>query len=267
MIKLLCGLLGFFLLSPCVNAQTEYQSMVSVWVNGGVGYSFTDAYDDGAASLSMFGLGLGAQTGATVEWNRCHIQHESRVLFGVLVFPVIGYNIDAQERVEFLYHIRDGKCNQLHLWAGASLQMDAFFKIIPVLSNAATSTSIFGNLCAEGMAQYDFAFIRNGSHNLLTAYGKLILPLGGLVNRPGYSFMDNYTSNIALTNTILSSYETSGILFPGVSTDIGIRFNLLNGNKVGFSYRWDYLTTRNRGYYRFDNAFHTFSLDIMFKIN
>jgi hypothetical protein len=36
---------------------------------------------------------------------------------------------------------------------------------------------------------------------------------------------------------------------------------------IGLSYRWDYLTTRNKGYYRFDNAFHTISLDFMFKLN
>lgn len=247
--------------------QPVSKTKASVWLNASAGPAFTEVFDDGSGPLSMFGFGLGIQTGVTAEWARCHLQHESRALAGVLMIPVGGYNIDAQERLEFLYRLNDGKRKRLHFWAGASIQMDAFFKIIPSLGNASTSTAIFGNLCAEGMAQYDFAYIHNGSHNLLTAYGKLILPLGGFIERPGYAFMDNYTSDINLTNTILSSYETLGMLFPGVSTDIGIRFNLLNGNKIGCSYRWDYLTTRNRGYYRFDNAFHSFTLDFMFKLN
>ena len=247
--------------------QPLRKTKASVWLNGGAGYNFNDTYDNGAAALSMLGFGLNYQTGATVEWGRCHLQQEVRALFDILIDPVEGYNIDAEERLEFLYRVRDSKRNRLHLWVGGSLQMDAFFKIIPSLGNASTSSSLFGNLCAEGMALYDFAFIRNGSHNLLSAYGKLILPIGGLIDRPGYSFMDNYTSSISLTSTILSSYETTGMLFPGVSTDIGIRLNLLNGNKIGCSYRWDYLTTRNRGYYRFDNAFHTFTIDFMFKLN
>ena len=247
--------------------QPIRKTKASVWLNASVGASFTNAYDNGAAPMSLFGFGLGAQAGVTIEWNRCHIQSESRVLYGMLMTPFEGYNIDVQERLEFLYRVHDGKRNRFHLWTGGSLQADAFFKVLPSLGNASTSTSIFGNLCAEGMAQYDFAFVRNGSHNLLTAYGKLILPLSGFVSRPGFAFMDNYTSDLSLTNTILSSYETYDILFPGISTDIGLKFNLLNGNKIGISYRWDYLTTRNTGFYRFDNAFHTLTIDFMFKLN
>ena len=247
--------------------QPMRKTKASVWLNAGIGYTFNNTYDIGAAPMSMLGIGASTQLGVIAEWRRCHLQSESRGLFGLLFNPTTGYNIDVQERLEFLYRVHDGKRNRFHLWAGGSLQADAFFKILPSMGNASTSTSIFGNLCAEGMVQYDFAFIRNGSHNLLTAYGKLILPLSGFVSRPGFAFMDNYTSDLSLTNTILSSYETSGILFPGVSTDIGLKFNLLNGNKIGISYRWDYLTTRNTGSYRFDNAFHTFTLDFMFKLN
>ena len=135
------------------------------------------------------------------------------------------------------------------------------------MGNASTSTAVFVNLNAEAMVQYDFAFIKNHTHNLLTLYGKLTLPLGGIIERPPYAFMDNYTSDINLLNTILSSYEIQGMAFPGVSTDLRLQFNLLNGNKIGLSYRWDYLTTRNKGHYRFDNAFHTISVDFMFKLN
>lgn len=247
--------------------QPVRKSKVSVGLNAGVGLGFADAYDEGIAPMRQVGLGAGAQLGVTVEWNRFHIQNENRALFGLLLTDFSGYDIDGQQRIEFLYRVHDGKRNRLHLWAGGSLQEDAFFRIIPSLGNASTSTSLFFNLNAEGMIQYDFAYIQNHTHNLFTVYGKLVLPLGGLICRPGYSFMDNYTSDINLLNTILSSYEVSSMFFPGVSTDVGLRLNLPNGNKIGLSYRWDYLTTRNKGYYRFDNAFHTISLDFMFKLN
>ena len=247
--------------------QPVHKSKVPVWLNAGVGLGFANAYDAGIAPMSLFGLSAGAQLGVTVEWNRCHIQNETRGLFGLLVTNLSGYDIDGQQRIEFLYRVHDGKRNRLHLWAGGSLQEDAFFRIIPSLGNASTSTSLFFNLNAEGMIQYDFAYIENHTHNLFTVYGKVVLPLGGLICRPSYAFMDNYTSDINLVNTILSSYEASGMFFPGVSTDVGLHLNLPNGNMIGLSYRWDYLTTRNKGYYRFDNAFHTISLDFMFKLN
>lgn len=247
--------------------QPVRKTQVPVWLNAGVGVGGANAYDQGIAPMSLWGLGVRGQLGATVEWKRFHLQSESRVLFDLLLLPLSGYNIDAQQRLEFLYRVHDGKRDRLHVWVGGSWQEDAFFRIIPSLGNASTSTSLFFNLNAETMVQYDCAFIKNGSHNLLTLYGKLMLPLGGLIYRPPYAFMDNYTSDINLLNTILSNYEWSGMAFPGVATDFGLYFNLLNGNKIGFSYRWDYLTTRKRGYYRFDNAFHTVAIDFMFKLN
>lgn len=247
--------------------QPVRKTPVSVWLNGGVGVGIADAYDKGVAPMSMWGLGVGGQLGVTVDWHRFHVQEESRALCGFLLKPISGFDIDVQNRVEFLYRFHDGKRDRLHLWAGGGLQEDAFFRIIPSLGNASTSTAVFVNLNAEAMVQYDFAFIKNHTHNLLTLYGKLTLPLGGIIERPPYAFMDNYTSDINLLNTILSSYEIQGMAFPGVSTDLRLQFNLLNGNKIGLSYRWDYLTTRKRGYYRFDNAFHTISVDFMFKLN
>ena len=135
------------------------------------------------------------------------------------------------------------------------------------MMNASTGVTAFFNLCAEGMLSYDFAFIHGGSHNLLSAYGKLTLPMAGLVIRPGYAYMDNYSSDINTDNTFLEDYEAFGKTFPGIGTDMGLYLNLLNGNRIGLSYRWDYLTTGKKGIYRFDNALHSINLNFMFNIN
>ena len=246
--------------------QAVRKSKVPIWLNMGVGLNVADCYDNGTIPFSYYGAGANLNLGATVEWRCCHVQTEAR-MFGNMMLSLDGYSIDIDSRSEFLYRIHDSKRNRFHLWAGGGIQTYYNVKEIPSMMNASMGASVFENLCAEGMAQYDFAFIRGGSHNLLTAYGKLSLPVAGLIIRPGYAYIDNYTGDINTANTVLGEYETFGKLFPGVSTDIGLYLNLLNGNRIGLNYRWDYLTTSNQGAYRFDNALHSINLNLMFNIN
>lgn len=245
----------------------ETDTKPSIWMNGGVGYCIADAYDSGAAPMSLLGLGTGFQSGVNLEWGRCCFQRQSRYRLGLLVSPFHGYIIGMSEGAEFLYSLRDKKSHRLHFWIGGGVHGEGSLKVLPSMKTCAVSSSVYGNFSVEGMVQYDFAFVQDDTHNLLTAFVKLRLPLVGVVNYPGFSYMDNYASNINLVNTILSTYETRGIFFPGASIDVGLRFNLPNGNRIGLSYHWDYLTTRNRGFYRFDNAFHAVTFDFMFKLN
>ena len=242
------------------------KSKVPIWLNMSMGLDFATCYDKGTIPFRYTGLGGNVSLGATVEWRRCHVQTETR-LFGNMFISFDGYSIDIDSRTEFLYRFHDSKRNRFHLWVGGGLQTFYDVKQIPAMMNASMGASIFENFCAEGMMQYDFAFIRGGTHNLLTAYGKLSLPIAGLAIRPGFAYMDNYTSNINEANTVFQDYETFGKWFPGASTDIGLYFNLLNGNRIGFNYRWDYLSTGRKGNYRFDNALHSFNVSFMFNIN
>lgn len=264
--RLTLVLASFFIFTSSIYSQ-KMKMEPSVWLDGGLGFCINDTYNNGAAPLALLGYGTSLQTGVMVDWGRYHLQNESRTLFGMFFDPFEGYVGCLQNGIEFLYRICDRQHDRLHLWIGGSLQGDAFIMVLPPLSSASTSNVTFGNLCAKGMVQYDFVFVPDGSYNLLTAYGKLTLPLVGVTNFPGFSYMDNYLSDINLVYTLLSTYETRCILFPGVATNLGFRFNLPNGNKVGLSYRWDYMTTRNRGQYRFDNAFHSLVMDFMFKLN
>lgn len=242
-------------------------SRPTVWLNGGVGSCVVNAYDNGATPMSLVGFGTSLPLSVAVEWGRYRWYRESRYAFALLAWPYEGYVIGMNEGSGFLYRVCDSKDNRFHLWLGGSLHGEGSMKIVPLLKTCAVSSSVFGDISAEGMIRYDFAFVRDGSRNLLTAYAKLRLPLVGVVNYPGFSYMDNFVSDINLVSTLLSTYETRGIFFPGASTDVGLRFNLPNGNKIGLSYHWDYLTTRNRGYYRFDNAFHSVVVDFIFKLN
>lgn len=245
--------------------QPIRKSKVPIWLNLSVGGNIADCYDNGTIPFRYLGFGGNIGGGVTVEWQRFHVQNETRV-FGSML-KVSGSAIDIDNKTDFLYRFYDSKHNRLHLWAGGAFQTYIDIKEIPSMMNASTGVTAFFNLCAEGMLSYDFAFIRGGSHNLLSAYGKLTLPMAGLVIRPGYAYMDNYTSDINTDNAFLEDYEAFGKIFPGIGTDMGLYLNLLNGNRIGLSYRWDYLTTGKKGIYRFDNALHSINLNFMFNIN
>lgn len=246
--------------------QPIRKSKVPIWLNASVGLNAANCYDNGTIPFRYTGIGANLNLGVTVEWRRCHVQTDNRLLGNMLV-KLNGNSYGIESRTEFLYRFLDGKRNRFHLWAGGSLQSYCDIKQIPAMMNASVGVSFFENLNAIGMVQYDFAFIRDGAHNLLTLYGKLSLPVAGLVMRPGYAYMDNYTSDINEANTVLQDYETFGKWFPGFGTDIGLYLNLLNGNRIGLNYRWDYLSTGHKGTYRFDNANHSFNINFMFNIN
>ena len=245
--------------------QPVRKSKVPIWLNLTAGGNIADCYDNGTIPFRYLGLGGNLGLGVAIEWQRYHFQNETRVFYNLL--KISGYSVNVDNNTEFLYRFHDGQRNRLHLWAGGALQNNFDIKEIPAMMNASTGFTGFVNLCVEGMLSYDFAFVRGGSHNLLTAYGKLTLPMAGLVIRPGYAYIDNYTGDINPDNAFLEDYEAFGKIFLGIGTDMGLYLNLLNGNRIGLSYRWDYLTTGKTGTYRFDNALHSINLNFMFNIN
>lgn len=245
--------------------QSIHKSKVPIWLNMGAGMCFANCYDNGTIPFRYMGFGANLDCGVTVEWNRCHIQYEARGLACIMQHN-IGYGYGIQSQTEFLYRCFDGKRNRLHLWAGGALQTYIDIKDLPPMMNASFGLSLFNNVLASSMVQYDFAFVDGGARNLFTAYGKISLPLIGYDIRPGFAYMDNYTGS----NNVDDYFATTdGFLkaFSGLNADLGIYFNLYNGNRIGLSYRWDYLSTGKRGIHRYDNAFHAINLNFMFNLN
>ena len=241
---------------------------VPVWLNLGTGINIIHSFDHGASPLQYIGIGLNVHSGATVAWNRHRIQAEMRVLGNIIINNSLAesFALGIDSRAEFLYRYLDFHNNQLHLWFGGAFQSYFDIKDYPQLMNASLGYSSFLNLHGTGMIQYDFAPMHDNEYNLFSIYGKISLPLIGMVSRPGFAYMDNYTANINTVNTLLQDYISCPILFPGVSTDIGFMVNLLNSNRIGLSYRWDYLTSRHTGEYRFDHAAHSFNVTYMFNL-
>lgn len=245
------------LYNPCKNK-------VPIWLDFSAGADFVDCYDKGTVPFLYKGFGANATAGVTVEWGRCHVQVEGQGVYSKLV-SLNGTAIDVNITTEFLYHL--SRINRLSFWAGGTLQGFADIKDIPALMNAASSVSLFGNLCATGMMQYDFAFNREKTHTWLTAFGKLSLPLVGAVSRPGYSYIGHPTINQDAFDSLFGDNETFAKFLPGASTELGLYLNLLNANRIGLSYRWGYLSTGKKGTYRYDNALHSINLIFMFRVN
>lgn len=129
------------------------------------------------------------------------------------------------------------------------------------LGNSATSFSNWIRI--NGLIQTDFQW-RNSVFYFQFGFNPLALVL-----RPGYAFMDNFDQDIAnpIGNTF-DQYRWYVAGFFGMDTELGYRYQLKNGNKIGVSYRWRYITSRisELAPHRFEYAQHGIVLDLMFKI-
>ena len=242
------------------------QASVPLWLDLAVGTNYADCYDVSTIPFKYLGAGRNYDLGLNIEWGRCHLRPAFRMINNTFTNPS-GTARDFDFSTEFLYRVYDNNSNRLHLWAGATLGGFVDIKNIPSLQNASTTISIFGDLGATGLLQYDFAISKSKNHPWLTTYFKLNMPLCGVANRPGFAYLGDPAINQELMETLFSCKETFGKFFPGVNTDLGLYLNLLNGNRIGLTYRWDYLTTGKKGVYRYDNAIHSFNLSFMFRLN
>ena len=242
--------------------QPVRKSKVPIWLHFSAGANYAECFDKGTIPFRYKGFGANAKGGITIEWGRCHVQTEGQGFYNALS-DLNGSSINVNLTTEFLYRFHDSAKNRWHYWAGGQTQTFVDVREIPMLMNASWSVSAFVNLGATGMVQYDFAFNRDKTHHWLTAYGKLDLPLMGVVDRPGFAYIGNPTIN----EDALLGDDIFVKFFLGASTELGLYLNLLNDNRIGLSYRWDYLTTGKKGIYRYDNALHAINLNFMFKIN
>lgn len=242
------------------------RSSVPISLDLSAGLNYADCYDVGTVPFTYDGIGTNLGMGVTIEWGRCHLRPAFRSFSNTLTNPA-GVSQDLDFSAEFLYRVFDNKNNRLHLWAGVTLDGFIDVKSIPSLQNAATCLSVFGDLGATGLLEFDFAFNNAKTHHWLTTYFKLNVPLYGCANRPGFAYIGNPAINQNAVETLFSKTETFGKFFPGLNTDLGLTLNLLNGNRIGLSYRWDYLSTGKKGTYRFDNALHSFNVSFMFRVN
>ena len=246
-------------------AQTEDD--YSVWIQLNSGVCITENYDNGTVPFTDLGVGLVPGFGAELLWDPYRVDVDLRVPANMLL-KMGGYDIPIDGRLEFLYRLLCGRPlhPEFRVWVGGGLQTYTDIKYSPALMNASLAVSSFANLLACGMVEYDFVPLPGTPHHYLTAHAKLSIPVLGIAQRPGFAYMDNYTSNVNSNDAMFQDQESFSNPFAGVNTDLGLTLNLTNGNRIGLSYRWDYLTTAHRGTYRFDNAIHSINLTCLFNL-
>ena len=230
----------------------------------GIGTGTIDNYDIGTVPFHIKGSARVQDWGLSYAWNRSQIQIDGRYFKSTLA-TIEGENKALDLNAEYLYRCIDSESNRFHFHTGAALKGYGEMKTIPDLQNAALAVSIFSDLRSVSMVEYDFAFNKAKTHNWLTAYGKLGIPVIGFAYRPGYAYVYD-GQGMDLFQRLFGGYQGFAKFFPGCSTDLGLWLNMTNGNRLGLNYRWDYISTGNKDVWRYDNAYHTLNHTFIFNI-
>jgi len=257
--------LSTFAQNPKNRKSTNKPKNNSFWLDLNVGIGMTTSYDNGTIPFNYNGLGREYSIGFTDEWKRCHIEFEAQRFNTTYSDEPIGTNIGLDARLEFRYSCLKPSDSRWHFWSGVNLETYGELKNLPELQNASSAVSIFGHLGAVEMLSCDFGYNKERTHNWMTAFFKLTLPIAGLVSRPDFMYVHDPLGQNGIV-ALIANNEKFFKLFPGATTDLGLTLNLRNGNRISLYYTWDYLTTGKKGAYRYDNAYHTVNLSFMFKL-
>lgn len=92
-----------------------------------------------------------------------------------------------------------------------------------------------------------------------------MMPIAAIL-RPGYSYIDNYTSTQPVIGALFSDFHVNMKPFAAISTDIGIDIITGEASRISFSYLWSYHSSGNSGQHRYDHATHLLAIDFFVKL-
>lgn len=257
------------LLTACVMmglsvfAQTRPER--ALYLNMGAGRGVANSYDNGTVPFFISGASNIQNSGATYEWKRYETNFEFRNISITLADPS-GTEKNYNVNYDLLYRVHDSKSGRWHQWVGGDIDAFADIRQIPDLQNASTNLSVMGSLGLVWKAECDFAYNKDKTHNWLTAYSKVNLPLVGIANRPDYSYVGDGIGMTSTFDILMAEHHTFVKFFPGCNTDLGLRLNFKNGNRIDFNYRWDFVTTGHKDVYNYVLALHSFNATFMFNL-
>ncbi len=265
-LALLVSLCGIGFAQKTKEKNQKEQTPNSFWLDFRVDLGTVTCLDRSTVPFIYKGFNRDYTFGFTDEWGRNHIHFDFMWGKSTLLSPS-GTQTVAGPGFEYLYSCLKPSDSRWHLWAGASVTTLFDFKQIPVLGNASTSFTVFGNLNAVALAQCDFAYDKkDATHPWMTAFFKCSLPVLAIASRPQFAYVQDLPKDRGLLRTLLGNNELIFKPFSGFDTDLGFNVNLRNGNIFTFGYHWDFLTTGKKGAYRYSNAFNTFYVSFMFKL-
>ena len=239
-------------------------AQVSVYVNTYSGLGYSVFRDIGVSPITYQGVSLQPAFGATIEWDRWHIEHKGSLsgsvhcdqLFPLRNIALSGYGgiIESTNKGSYLWH----HSGHWSIWSGIAINNYLGIKYIPRFMNASYAVDDFIKLSIHCRAEYTL--------KRFTFHGELQTAPFCICFRPGFSYIDNHTASMSFMECLFSSYEWNCIAFPNIESDIGATLNLNNGNKIRLAYRWDFFSTRNAGAWRYEEARHLIELTLCFKL-
>lgn len=123
------------------------------------------------------------------------------------------------------------------VWGGMAVDERFMVRYMSSLGNASYSysnlTSLMGRVRAECVLGHFVTHLQLG-----------FAPVS-LCLRPGFAFLDNFNQDLSSPGG--NTFDQYRWYLAGATlleTDLGVAYQLRNGNRVGISYRWRYLTSR-----------------------
>ena len=261
----LLSLFCLLLLAP-LHAEQDSTSRYYLHLQGGFGYGL---YRDlGASPLTYKGLQL--HPGISVGVQKPEWRYEAYVSASGGAYGLkLGFNYfqayGGHPVLGFRAWRKIGTGSFFHLWLGGSVDDLFDIRYNSSLGNANLGFGNFGRLNLEGCVEYRLCS--------WLFHARLQLNAVSLVYRPGFAYMDNYDQDISnpAVNTF-DQYHGYLSVATGAATDLGATLILSNGNQVGLSYQWSYLTSRNSpdrvsAPHVFEYADHALLLHLGFKLN
>lgn len=174
-----------------------------------------------------------------------------------------SFDVNNMLRLKFLKATKKTFADSsiFHLYLGASLCNFLDVTVNPNYENAAAGVSNFFG--PEAIAHLRMEPKWNVP---VIFHGELALMPVAAVLRPGYSYIDNYTATNSVIDALFSDFEVNVKPFAAISTDIGIDIITGPASRISFSYLWNYLSTGNSGFHRFDHASHLLAIDFIIKL-
>ncbi len=260
----------FFVCTDALFAQGTVKTRHNdFWLDFGAGIGTSTLYDKGTIPFAYRGFNNSLKFGFTDEWSRYHIHFDggrAKTNLHDMEGKVYGIGLNFDFLVDCAPYKAE-KLGRWHFYTGVAAESFMDLKLIQDLGNAAAAFSSFGNLSVVEQMQCNFAYDKTKTHPWMTFLLRVSVPVVGFGNRPDFIYVHDDAGNNNVFSKLTNNHESYFKMFAGCTTDIGFNLNLRNGNKIGLSYNWNYITSGKKGAYRYDNAFHDFYLSFMFKIN
>ena len=243
-----------------LNSQFSTQVRLGLQTSAGYG-TFIEG---GAGPMLFHGLEMASQLSLQVEYPEWLWSVDLMIPTGAYAYRVelttpCAYGLMPQLQLKALKRVKESNNWEFHAGAGVNELFD--LRYITPLGNSGVGTSNFISLIL--LAKETFTTGRWSFHAELG-----FVPLS-IATRPGFSYMANYDRSLSeYVSTHFSGHQWYVTWANALHTETGATLLLHNGNRIGLTYRWNYLTSKisDNAPHRFDHASHLLQLSFLFAL-